>query len=123
MKHVLLIGIEPALVDFSAMPDLNADKVRTGLMAQQQGLRDLGFDATWCLTDLGETAESVVRATLAATSYDIVLIGAGIRAIPTYFSLFERLINVVHEGAPRAKLCFNTRPDDTQAAVVRWGST
>ena len=27
-KRVLVIGLEPTLVDFSTMPDLNADKVR-----------------------------------------------------------------------------------------------
>jgi hypothetical protein len=120
MNQILLIGLEPTLVDFSSMPDLDAAKVSQGLRAQQQHLRDLGFDAAWCLTDLGATAEAVVRAALAATPYDVVLIGAGIRALPANFSLFERLINVVHEGAPRAKICFNTRPDDTQEAVLRW---
>ena len=120
MNRILLIGIEPTLVDFSSMPDLDAAKVSQGLRAQQQSLRDLGFDAAWCLTDLGATAEAVVRAALAATPYDLVLIGAGIRVLPANFSLFERLINVVHEGAPRAKICFNTRPDDTQDAVLRW---
>jgi len=120
MNRILLIGIEPTLVDFSSMPDLDAAKVSQGLRAQEQRLRDLGFDATWCLTDLGATAEAVVRAALTAKPYDIVLIGAGIRVLPANFSLFERLINVVHEGAPRAKICFNTRPDDTQEAVLRW---
>lgn len=32
----------------------------------------------------------------------------------------ERLVNVVHEHAPRAKICFNTRPDDTRESVLRW---
>jgi hypothetical protein len=120
MQPILLIGIEPTLVDFSSMPDLDAAKVARGLQIQLQRLRDLGFDATWCLTDLGETAASVVRAALAEKPYDVVLIGAGIRAIPANFTLFERLINVVHEGAPQAKICFNTRPDDTEQAVLRW---
>lgn len=122
MTRILLVGIEPSLVDFSSMPDLDAAKVSRSLQAQQQSLRDLGFDVMWCLTDLGETAEAVVRAALAAAPYDAVLIGAGIRAMPTNFLLFERLINAVHEAAPRAKICFNTRPDDTQEAVLRWVS-
>lgn len=122
MNRILLIGIEPTLVDFSSMPDLDATKVAHGLRVQVQRLGELGFDATWCLTDLGETAEAVVRAALAAKSYDVVLIGAGIRVIPTNFSLFERLINAVHQGAPQAKICFNTRPDDTLDAVQRWAA-
>jgi NADPH:quinone reductase-like Zn-dependent oxidoreductase len=120
MNRILLIGIEPTLVGFSSMPDLDAAKVSQGLRAQEQRLRDLGFDAAWCLTDLGATAEEVVRAALAAKPYDVVLIGAGIRVMPANFSLFERLINIVHEGAPQAKICFNTGPGDTQKAVLRW---
>lgn len=120
MHRVLLIGLEPTLVDFSSMPDLDAAKVAQGLRAQEQRLRDLGFEAAWCLTDLGVTAEAVVRAALAEKSYDVILIGAGIRALPAHFTLFERLINAVHDGAPRAKICFNTRPDDTAEAVLRW---
>jgi hypothetical protein len=34
--------------------------------------------------------------------------------------LFEKLINVVHECAPHAMLCFNTKPTDTAEAVLRW---
>lgn len=120
MTQILLIGIEPTLVDFSSMPDLDAAKVSQGLRTQEQRLRDLGFDAAWCLTDLGATAEAVVRVALAAKPYDVVLIGAGIRVLPANFLLFERLINVVHEAAPRARICFNTRPDDTGEAVLRW---
>lgn len=120
MHRVLLIGLEPTLVDFSSMPELDAAKVSQGLREQEQRLRDLGFDAAWCLTDLGATAEAVVRAALAAKPYDVVLIGAGIRVLPAHFSLFERLINVVHEGAPQARICFNTRPGDTEEAVLRW---
>ena len=120
MKRILLIGLEPTLVDFSSMPELDAAKVARSLREQEQRLRDLGFDAAWCLTDLGATAEAVVRAALAEKPYDDVLIGAGIRVMPAHFLLFERLLNAVHEGAPRAKICFNIRPDDTQEAVLRW---
>ena len=27
---------------------------------------------------------------------------------------------VVHVHAPKAKLCFNTKPDDTRESVLRW---
>jgi len=120
MTRILMIGLEPTLVDFSSLPGVNAQMIARGLASSRQQLRDLGFDAEWCLTDLGETAEAVVRAELAARTYDAVLIGAGIRTIPAYFSLFERLINVVHEAAPTSKICFNTEPDDTTDAVLRW---
>jgi hypothetical protein len=49
-----------------------------------------------------------------------VIIGAGVRANPKYFLLFEKLLNVVHELAPKARIGFNTKPTDTVEAVRRW---
>ncbi len=72
------------------------------------------------MTDAGETAERVVTARLEQEPYDCVVIGAGVRTFPEHFLLFEKLINAVHKSAPTAKICFNTRPGDTAAAVQRW---
>ena len=72
------------------------------------------------LTDFGETAEAVVAAALSQKSFDCVLIGAGVRTIPKHFILFEKLINLLHSDAPGARICFNTNPKDTAAAVQRW---
>ena len=124
-KGVLIIGLDPAPIDFSdpayaAFPGMDAGKVRAALDADKATLVALGYDAELCLTDFGETAGAVVEEQLKRTSYDCVLIGAGVRTVPRHFALFERLINVVHECAPAAKLCFNTRPDDTAEAVKRW---
>jgi hypothetical protein len=118
--QVLVIGLEPTLVDFSMVPDMNAQKVRAGLEADQAKLAALGYEAVLCLTDLGETAADVVARTLTERTFDCVVIGAGIRTIPAHFLLFERLINVVHRSAPEARICFNTKPSDTAEAVRRW---
>lgn len=120
MKKVLLLGLLPSVVDFSSFPDLNEEKLAAGLKAQEKSLCDLGFDAKWCLFDRGETACAVVKAALEATRYDVVLVGAGVRTVPAHFALFEQLLNIVHEHAPQARICFNTRPTDTQEAVLRW---
>jgi hypothetical protein len=49
------------------------------------------------------------------------MIGAGLRIVPPYFLLFEKLINVIHQHAPAStKLCFNTSPTDIAEAVQRW---
>ncbi len=120
MKKVMLLGLLPSVVDFSMVPGLDEQKLAAGLKAQEQSLRDLGFDAAWTLVDLGETAEAVTRAALLANHYDLVLIGAGIRTLAPHFLLFEKLVNIVHEHAPKSKICFNTKPDDTQESVLRW---
>ncbi len=119
-KSVLVIGFEPTLLDYTTIPDLDAAKVMAGLKADETRLRSLGYEVELCLHDLGETAEAVVRDRLRQKQFDCIVIGAGVRTIPKYFILFEKLINVVHEHAPQAKLCFNTKPSDTAEAVQRW---
>ena len=123
-KSVLVIGLDPTLIDFSdpdfADTGMNTTKVLAGLKSSEDELIRLGYSVQRCLTDFGETAEAVVRSQLEQKQFDCVLIGAGIRTIPGNFILFEKLINAVHEGAPQAKLCFNTKPTDTVEAVERW---
>jgi hypothetical protein len=124
-KSVLLIGLDPELLDFSApafaqFPGITAAKVTAGTVGQIERLNALGYDAHLCMTDFGATAEAVVLARLKEKPFDCIAIGAGIRVVPDHFSLFEKLINVLHEHAPQAKICFNTNPNDTAEAVQRW---
>ena len=124
-KSALIIGLDPELIDFSspdfaAFPGMTAAKVMAGLTAAEEGLKAVGYDAHHCLTDFGQTAEAVVTAQLQRRQFDCILIGAGLRAVPSNFILFEKLINVVHEHAPRSKICFNTKPSDTLEALQRW---
>jgi hypothetical protein len=120
-KKVLLIGLEPKLVDYASLPtQLDEPTLRGGLETDLRRLRDLGYAAEWLLVDRGQTAEAVVAARLQSVRFDCVLIGAGIRTIPPLFLLFEKLVNVVHEKAPGARLCFNTQPEDTAQSVQRW---
>ena len=122
-KSVLVIGLDPTLIDFSQpgyAPGMNAAKVLAGLKSSEDELTRLGYSVQMCLTDFGETAEAVVQSVLKQKRFDCILIGAGVRANPNNFILFEKLINVVHAHAPQAKLCFNTVPSDTAEAVKRW---
>ena len=122
---VMILGLEPGLIDFSrpayaGHPGLDAGKVRAALEADAVHLCGLGYDAEFCLIDFGATAEAVVRARLRQKDFDCIMIGAGVRLIAENTELFEKLINVVHVHAPRATFCFNTAPSDTAAAVERW---
>ena len=122
-KSVLVIGLDPTLIDFSQpgyAPGMDAAKVSAGLKSSEDELTRLGYTVQTCLTDFGETAGAVVQSVLEQKRFDCILIGAGIRNNPSNFILFEKLVNVVHEHAPQAKLCFNTLPSDTAAAVKRW---
>lgn len=119
-KRVILIGLDPAVVDYGKWPGLTPEKLEAALRRDETALRDLGLDATICVVDHGETAEATLRAALAAAPCDVVLIGAGVRTDPDEFLLFERLVNLLHREAPQARLCFNTGPSDSVAAVQRW---
>ena len=119
-KRILLIGLDPTLVDFSRSSGQNAEQVMAAGGAAHERLGALGYAVQNCLVDLGATAESVVLKALAENTFDVILIGAGIRALLQHTLLFERLINAVHQHAPSAKVCFNTNPSDTVEAVQRW---
>lgn len=122
-KSVLVIGLDPALIDFSKpgyAPGMDATKVLAGLKSSEDEMTRLGYSVQMCFTDFGETAEVVVQSQLKEKQFDCILIGAGVRTNPSNFILFEKLINVVHEHAPQAKICFNTIPSDTSEAVKRW---
>ena len=113
-RSILVIGLDPTLIDFSQPGyalGMDAEKVLAGLKASDDELTRLGYNVQMCLTD---------RNRLEQEQFDCILIGAGVRTNPSNFLLFEKLINVVHKHAPQAKICFNTMPNDTAAAVKRW---
>ena len=120
---VMIVGLEPSLIDFSdpayGASGLDTASVRAGREADEARLNALGYDAELCLTDFGETAETVLRERLKKKAFDCILVGAGLRLIAQNTPLFDRLVNVAHVDAPHAKLCFNTKPTDTAEAVQR----
>lgn len=54
---------------------------------------------------------------------DCVIIGNGIRSQMGLTHFMEQLIDVVRTSAPKAKLGFNTVPEDSLDAVRRWFPT
>ena len=122
-QSILIIGEDPTLIDFSAPeapPDMSADKVMLGLNGSRDRLKRLGHDARILLTKDAETVEAQVSAALQDHRYDVIVIGAGLRTLPPMTDQFERLMNVLREPAPQAKLAFNSRPDDSDKAALRW---
>jgi hypothetical protein len=122
-KTVLVIGLDPDFIDFTAPPiaatGITPEKIRAGLEGDGVTLRGLGYQADILWVDDGDTAERVLRDRLGEERYDAVMIGAGLRTLPPYALLFERLVNAVHEAAPHAKFAFNSNPADTAQAVQR----
>jgi len=48
------------------------------------------------------------------------MFGAGVRKDDDYFRVFEKLVNVVHEPTPQARIAFNTGPTDSDLVIQRW---
>lgn len=118
-KKVLLVGIDPKKLDFTKIPNLTEQELSTALETQKQKLITAGYDAEWCLVDLGMTAENTVKDKLSKKQYNLVLIGAGIRTLPDNFLLFENLMNIIHQYAPNSQIGFNTNQNDTEISVQR----
>jgi hypothetical protein len=110
------------VIDYSHGPlaGFNAEGVMQVLEAGRAKIARQGIDADMCLIDFGGTAERVLSSRLRDSSYDCVVIGAGIREPRDRLALFEKVVNVVHRLAPQATIAFNTNPNDSSDAVLRW---
>ena len=123
MARVILIGYDPATVDFSdpaLPPGMTAEKVHAGIAVAMKSFADRGWDAEVGMIRPDETAAPEVERLLASKNYDCVVIGAGVRLPPRGLALFEVVINAVHKAAPGASIAFNTTPHDSADAAARW---
>src|SRR5262245_42026403 len=123
MKRVLLVGFDPATVDYSDSalpPGMTAEKIHAGVKLGLADIPGRGWQAEICFINPNETAVPTVERRLAEGHYDCVVIGAGVRLPPSQLVLFEAVVNAIHRAAPGAAIAFNTRPEDTGAAAARW---
>jgi hypothetical protein len=94
--------------------------VEQGTNAMLEKLTGMGYPAEKFFIDNGATDFSGLIRQLQNNAYGGIVIGNGIRSLTANFLLFEQLINLVHEHAPKSKIIFNTLPTDTDQAVKRW---
>jgi hypothetical protein len=123
MKRVLMVGLDPATVDFSdpaLPPGMTAEKIHAGAKLAVADMAGRGWQAEICFVSPDETAVPTVQRRLAGGRYDCVVVGAGLRLLPSRLVLFEELVNAIHRGAPQTAIAFNTRPEDSTAAAARW---
>jgi hypothetical protein len=123
MTRVLLVGYDPETVDFSdpfAPSGMTAEKIHAGIAVALKQFAERGWQADLALIRPDETAVPTVERQLGATSYDCVVIGAGLRLPPRSLTLFEAVINAVHKAAPGAAIAFNSLPGDSADAAARW---
>lgn len=122
-KSVLIIGEDPALIDFDAPDapkDMSAKKIMAGLNGSVERLQAAGHEADLLLTRDAATIETQVGVALHGRHYDVIVIGAGLRTLPSLAEQFERLMNVLPHESRKSKLAFNSQPDDSDVAALRW---
>lgn len=67
-----------------------------------------------------DEAEAQLRKRLAEDDFGIALIGGGVRLLPAYTVLLERIVNVLIDVQPEIRLSFNTSPQNALDAIRRW---
>ena len=118
-KNVLAIGLDPAFADYSRLPNVTPELVSAYIKAQLDRVRAAGYQVTEWLVDPHKIDDVALAKDLQTQDLDCVMFGAGIRE-PQHLAAFEKLLNLVHEHQPNARICFNTNPADTLEAVRRW---
>jgi hypothetical protein len=123
MARILLVGMDPATVDFSdpaLPPGMTAEKVHAGIALAMKQFAERGWDADIGYLRPDETAGPALERLLASQTYDCVVVGGGVRLPPRMLPLFEIVINTIHKAAPGAAIAFNTHPGDSADAAGRW---
>jgi hypothetical protein len=123
MARILLVGLDPATVDFSdpaLPPGMTAEKVHAGIALAMKQFAERGWDADIGYLRPDETAGPALERQLASQTYDCVVVGGGVRLPPRMLALFEVVINTIRKAAPGAAIAFNTHPGDSADAAGRW---
>lgn len=121
IKDVVIVGFDPAEMDATKGTDI-VKLVHNGLNSSIAKLKAKGYtvELTYISSKNIEQAVQDTRKCLTENSYKVIVIGAGVRAIPASFHYFEAVINVVHELAPRSKIAFNQDASSSFEAAERW---
>ncbi|MER5622621.1 hypothetical protein ABT061_16405 [Streptosporangium sp. NPDC002544] len=121
MATILTIGLHPNAIDYTRHPGLDEATLTARIERGDAALRAAGFDAVSCLIGTDpDAAERTIRERLSEGTFDLAMIGGGVRMAPEHTLLFERLINVLVATAPGIRFCFNTSPETTIDAIGRW---
>jgi hypothetical protein len=67
-----------------------------------------------------DEAEAELRRLFDGRSFGVVLIGGGIKNVPEYTVLFERIVNVLIDLQPDVRLSFSSHPANVPEALQRW---
>ena len=115
MGRVLVIGLDPVRI-----PGWDPEPVVAAIARGQATFDEYGIEADLCLVAPDEQPEAAIVEALTANEYACVVVGGGIRKYEPLLELFERVVNLVRQHAPGAAIAFNSTPEDTADAALRW---
>src|SRR3982750_8881 len=113
--RVLVIGLDPVRI-----PGWDPEPVVAAIARGQARFGELGIDADQCLVAPDDDAEGAIVGALKRQEYACVGGGGGICKHEPLLELFEKVVNLVRQHAPGAAIAFNSTPDDTADAALRW---
>jgi len=114
--RVLVIGLDPVRI-----PGWDPEPVVAAIARGHARFGDLGIEADMCLVapDDEDAGAAIVEA-LTGKDYACVVVGGGIRKHEPLLEFFEKVVNLVRQHAPGAAIAFNSTPEDTADAALRW---
>lgn len=115
VARVLVVGLDPA-----KLQGWDPEPVQAAIARGQARFDDHGIQADWCLVALDENPEGAIVEALTRKDYACVVIGGGIRRPEPLLEVFEKVVNLVRQHAPDAAIAFNSSPEDTADAALRW---
>ncbi len=115
LGRVLVIGLDP-----TKLPDWDPEPVVAAIARGQARFDEHRIEADYCLVAPDESPEAAIVEALTAKDYACVVVGGGIRKHEPLLELFETVVNLVHRHAPGAAIAFNSTPEDTADAALRW---
>ena len=123
MARVLMVGVDPELVDFSdpaLPPGMNAEAIRQGIAVGLAALQAGGHDAAhiYISSQATEAADGLSQR-LASDPVDCVVIGGGVRLPPPSLILFEAVVNAVAQCSPTPAIALIALPPQALEAANR----
>ncbi|ONH29511.1 hypothetical protein [Pseudofrankia asymbiotica] len=112
--RVLIVGLDP-----HALPGVDAQAVEHGLAYGLERMRAAGYLAEQLLVALDESSLGLIERAVVGQAWDVVVIGGGIRKPEPLLEFFETVVNLVHAGAPTARIAFNADGGASLEAVQR----
>jgi hypothetical protein len=113
--RVLVVGLDPERI-----PGWDPQPVVAAIARGQARFGDHGIEADLCLVAPDEHAEAAIVEALTREHYACVVVGGGIRKHEPLLEFFEKVVNLVRRHAPGAAIAFNSTPEDTADAALRW---